>query len=627
MRGPLASLGAVALVIATCCAPAPSRSAAADAGWLARAAATRTSPAAGEPGLIERWNGVDGKPVVVAVAAPRPRGGAPVETLRPDTRDAGAAFAAALGRLKAAGGGTLRLQPGDYAIDNQSGEPGLLIDGMSDVVIEAPGARLVFAQWGDGLVIRNSARVAIRGLSLGYARPAVIAAKIGGDVRGPVLMPADGAAPPDGASVYQLSRVDPRGPGFVAEQGRMLLGREGRRLQRGSDGALSLAGTPIKGFASGADVELKLSYYRGAALRVRDVTDAATTHDITLDGIEIRNSAGAGIAVDLMARGLAIVSATVGRTGPSGISSIAYDGIHVGSAAGDILLKNNQITGTADDAVNLASPIYEIAGLADGGTTATIPGNNAGIGPGAQLALFDAGLAPVGDAKVAARRPRAADGSMAVTLAGPVGRGGSVRYARNLSLLASRYAVVGNRIGRCGCHGVLVQGPNGLVSGNEFSNIRHNAIRVVTSAMWKEGAGAHNLVIERNRIASSGGDDRRGVVWGAITALAEGAGSGPAGQAPILRAPIHTGLVIRNNQIDGVAQGCVSIMSAADVKIAANRCSNYNLAPNAQRMLIERTGMNDAVRRLPAKAGYLAGGSGIWVDPLSTSGVAVSSAQ
>lgn len=594
MIPPRIGLAALALAVATCCSPAPSQASAdrgaVDRGWSALATQPRQTPAAGAA-LMRSWAGADGQTVALGVAAPR-LANRPTLTLRPVAGDNGPAIQAALATLRAAGGGTLRLAPGSYPVAD--GPPAVAMDGLSDVLVDADGARLVFAQWGDGILISQAARLAIRGLSVGYARPATVAAQVRG---GRLVFP--GGAPDAGTTVHQITDLRPDGQ-------RLLLGKDGR----------APAAAPLNGFADGDPVQVKLAYYRGGAIRIADHGDRPVSHDITLDHVTVRDSAGGGVVVDLMDRGLAIVDSQFGTPGPS---AIAYDALHVTAAGGDILVENNRFSGSGDDAINLASPILDAA-LNPGGRTAVIGGTGARVYPGARLALFDAALRLVGTAQVAGRLPRDPAGRMATTFTAPVAASGDVRYARNMDLLGRRYAVVGNQIADCLCHGVLVQNPDGLVRDNSFTGLRYNAIRVVTSAMWREGAGAQNVVVARNRIDTTGQDDRRGMMWAAITVYGELAADG-APQPPLATAPLHAGLLIRDNQIADVDQGCISVSSAVDVTLADNRCTGFNRRVDRQRMLIERASVADGLRRLPAKGAYLARGDGVWIDPLSTAHV------
>ncbi|MDR6790418.1 hypothetical protein J2Y58_003801 [Sphingomonas sp. BE138] len=615
----LRTLIVAAAAVASCCSPAPSKAQNERGGsWAEMATANRHSDAVGA-GVTLGWNGADGQPVSVAVVAPR-LAGRPVEAIAPAAGDNGPAIRAALEKLPASGGGTLRLAPGTYRVAASS--PAVMLEGLNDVLIDGRGARIVFATWGDGFMIRNAARIAIKGLSLGYAQPAVIAATVRRTGSGNQLELDPGQRDlPGRAIAYQVTGYD-RASGTALPGGRrLLLGRGGAALNPAAGGRLTLASATLDQFADGDAVEIKLAYYKGAAIRIAD-TDKPVTHDVTIDGVTVSDSAGAAIAVDLMGRGLAVLNSRIGvRTGRSSIVTIAYDALHVTAMTGDILLRDNVFTASGDDAINLGSPIFDVA---TGGGATTLATKTGGVYPGAELAFFDSGLRWLGNARISERGPRDAANRMKVSLDAPLPAG--TRYARNMALLASRYAVVGNDVSRCQCHGLLVQGPNGLVRENRFAGLRANAIRLVVSAWWHEGSGAQNVVVERNQVRDTGDDGRRGVVWAAITAYGELGDGGGQNQPPVARQPLNGGLLIRDNDIAQVAQGCISIASSADVRLSGNRCAAVNQALDRGQLMVERSDAAAGLRRMPAKTAYLASGDGVWIDPLSTTDVRVDGA-
>jgi hypothetical protein len=586
----LASFARAALVALLATGSAPTQSLGAPTGWAALATTARQSPASGD-GVRRSWTGADGRPLTVAVLAPH-LDGRPVIALDPVCGDNGPAIVAALARLHAAGGGTLRLARGTWPI--AGGPPGLLLDGLSDVLIDGPGAKLVFARWGDGILISNAARVMLRGLSLGYADPPVVAARVSGG-----RLHFSGVAPVPGTTIYQVSA-----PGVAGA--RRLLSRQGQPL--GAGGALPGG---LSDFAPGTPVQVKLSWYSGAAIRIGDPGDTPLSHDITLDHVTVRDCAGSGITVDFMDRGLAIVAATLGGAGGS---AIAYDGVHVTAAGGDLLIENSDFTGMGDDAINIATPIID-ARLDPDRRGVTLSGVASHVSSGTRLALFDAGLRLLGTAVVAARTPRDPAGRLRATFVAPV-PAGAVRYARNLDLLSVRYAIVGNRITDCLCHGVLAQAPNGLVQGNSFTRLRFNAIRLLTSAAWREGTGAHNVVVAGNRIADIGQDTRPDRVWAAITVFGELDSARPGTPPPLAAEPLNAGLLIRDNQIDGIGQGCIAISNANEVTLRHNRCGRFGQRPGMRQKLTYRADPHGA-SSLPSA------GRGLWIDPSTTARVTI----
>ncbi len=589
-------------------------------GWV-NVLATRGagSARASGAGSSYKWIGADNQSLSVSIAAPDVAGRA-VATIRPVAGDNSAQINAALSRLKAAGGGTLRLAPGDYPL--AGGPPALALNGLRDVAIEGRGATLTFAQWGDGIRIQNCQRLALRGLSLRYAQPAVISAVVRSSDRGNTLVvdPSQKAALAH-AKIFQVTEYDRSGGGFVPNSRRLLLGRGGESATGDGSNGFTLPSGKLKDFADGRPVEVKLSYYNGAAVHIADAGDTPVSENITLDGLTIQNSPGMGIVVDLMGSGLAVLNSQIGVRAPrSNAVTIAYDALHVTAMTGDILLQGNKFTASGDDAINIGSPIYDVLPGASG-TSATLVAKTGGVYVGATLAFFDANLRWLGNAAIAKRSARSPAAQIGVTLADAVPEG--ARYARNIDLLSSRYAIADNEIYRCQCHGVLAQSPNGIIEGNKFDALLANAIRLVVSAWWREGSGVQNVVVKNNIITDTGNDSRRGVVWGAITAYAELGDGGGQDQPAVATQKINDTISIEGNTISGVDQGCISVASSSHVRIADNVCRQFNRRLDKGQLLLERTDPAAGIRRLPAKTGYLKQGIGIWIDPLSTSNVDV----
>lgn len=607
----LVAVAVPALVVGAAGGLDPVGSAAASPEWWTLATAAPASPVAPGPGVLgERWTAPDGSPAAVAVALPRPPAGAPRIAVTPGDDDA-ATLEDAARRLRAAGGGVLALAPGIYRIAVTPARPGLTFAGLHDVTIAGTGARLVFEGWGNGIVLRNSSRIAVQGLSLGYARPAVLAATVRpGAAATMVELDPGTPAPPQGARAYQVSVLYGPHALYAGGPGRYLFYRAPLDLVPAGGRRYVLTGFTAP-LPAGARVAIKLSAYLGAALAVDDAERAPPSNDLVLDHVAIRNGPGMGVFVARMGRGLAIVDSQFGEPGAPA-ATIAYDGLHVSGMAGDILVRNNAFTRTGDDAINLASPLFEAAPVQGDQLAVRLRGG--GLAPGAAAALFDAALGYVGRGTVA--RPEgvaAAAPATPLRILGPGFRADQVRYVRDLGLLGNRYAIVGNRIGACECHAILAQGPNGLVRANRITDTGFNAIKIVTSAFWKEGAGAQNLIVEDNVITRTGQDLRRGLVAAAIMAYAEDAATPPG----LLAVPVHARLIVRRNRIVGAAQGCVSVASAADVLLERNDCGAQAPAealPMAADLLAR---VHDA----PARAARLFGVPRIWVDPSTTRNV------
>ncbi|VXC68863.1 conserved hypothetical protein [Sphingomonas sp. 8AM] len=587
-------------------------------GWfdMLKASGGSSARPAG-PAASYTWTGADKRNISVSVAAPNVAG-RPTESISPVSGDNGPQIDAALSRLKAAGGGTLRLSPGEYVL--AGGPPALALSGLKDVAIEGRGATLTFSAWGDGIAIQNCQRLAVRGLSLRYAKPAVLAAVVRQTARGNELMVAPSQTTAlNGAKIYQVTEYDKAGKGFVPKARRLLLGRNGESPVGDGARGFTLPSGKLNDFADGRPVEVKLSYYNGAAVRIADPGDTPVSADITFDGLTVQNSPGMGIAVDLMGSGLAVLNSQIGVRSPtSNAVTVAYDALHVTAMTGNILLRGNQFTASGDDAINISSPIYDVSPGSDA-KDVTLKAKTGGVYLGATLAFFDADLRWLGNDRIVKRSSRSPDAQIGVAFSDTVPQG--ARYARNVDLLSSRYAILNNEIFRCQCHGVLAQTPNGIIAGNRFTSLRANAIRLVVSAWWHEGSAVRNVVVRDNIITDTGDDGRRGVVWGAITLYAELGDDGGQDQPAVATQTVNDTVLIADNTISGVDQGCISVASSAHVRITGNRCQGFNRRLDKGQLLVEKTDPVAGIKRLSAKTSYLGQGNGIWIDPLSTSNI------
>ena len=93
------------------------------------------------------------------------------------------------------------------------------------------------------------------------------------------------------------------------------------------------------------------------------------------------------------------------------------------------------------------------------------------------------------------------------------------------------------------------------------------------------------------------------------------------GTAPLAPVPLNARLLIRDNQIDGVDQGCIAVSNATDVTLKNNRCTAFGRRPGRVRMLADRTDLRAGLAQLPAKGAYLASGDGVWIDSATTARV------
>lgn len=587
--------------------------------WTRVLTAQPRSPAAGDTAAERQvWQRPDGREVVVAVRQPHPPAGAPRITIGAGPGDRRADIERAIGQLRDAGGGTLSFEPGLYRIGSTAGDgqgAPLVLANLSDVTLDGNGATLEFEAWGDGLRIANVRRLAVRGVTVRHRRLPILLGRIerSGDVTRLIMPGTPGSESADNLIIHQATVYDPASSTYPADGQRLLFGTGGLALRRHPAGGYVASGT-LASLPDDTSVMVKLTYYLGAGIRISDRLSQPLSEDVTIEDVTVATSSGTGIAASNMGRGLAILDSHIGPA-PGEPPSIGYDGIHVTSAAGDILIRNTTITGTGDDAINLAGRIERVAAVRPSRRLAMEQADGR-LRAGHRIAMFDAGMRFLGHGAVVAVAVDQ-DGTRVVQL-DRAPASDAVALVRNMELLVDRYAVIGNRISSCECHGVLAQGPNGLIADNAFLDLRYNAMRLLSSAAWLEGAGAHQVIVRGNSIARTGGEWKRGLLWGAISIYGE-AGAGAGGHMLTAKSIVNADILVEGNRIAGVEDGCIAVANSARVTLRANECSDYWRRWTATETLKDWARIGRPIERARALAAYASGETeGIWIDPLTT---------
>jgi hypothetical protein len=575
-------------------APEPASSPAFDA-WRTLVTADTVSPVtAGPADLSLAWTGADGRPVRLVVKAPADGDASRTVTVGPVAPgdDARPAFRAALDHARQIGARRIVAPKGRYLFRTM--EPGdkghLWIHDLKDVTIDGQGSTLVFGNPGDGLRISAATRVKLTHMSLDYAMPTWSTGKIS-VVNGDKSLALDNAsAGAAAAPIAQVSGFDPQTRTWPSDGPRLFFGK--KNPEPSLVGANRRASPQFRNSANGQEVAVKLHHYEGSAIDVYDGL-AGPSSDLTFEDVHVLTATGTGFKIKMRGRGLAIVDSSVAPDPASGrMLSAEYDAIHVAATGGDVLIRGNRIRGQGDDAMNVRSPIYVVDPAAAGGSSVNLSDTAQTIAPGDAVAFFDGNGNYLFKAVVRDRSATAGE-NVDLALDRPLPDGPPPRYARDLALTSSRYAVVDNDVSGCECHGLLAQVPNGLVRNNRFTDLRFNAIRLLTSLEpWREGTGAFNVIVEQNTITRTGPDSSLPVPWGAINVY------GLKGSA-LLGNSVNADIIIRDNTITNVAQACFMVTSSRGVTVTNNKCDK------TQR-LGDNSDLGDPVRETLRKAKYLA---------------------
>lgn len=547
----------LALGVQPAAAPAATPESPAFAMWRNLAESQPTSPASSMAGdYVERRTMPNGGSVVAVVKLPAGTG--PVVTVSPPAagEDATPVLAKAVASAASTGARKLTLLPGVYRfLPRASGGDGmLLLRNLSDFTVEGTGATLLFAGAGSGIAISNVQRLRLTGMTIDYDVPTSgggVVAEAGG-YKTIKLDPG----PLQDTTIHQITVQSP-------VDTRLFFGKSGLPVTIIDD--VMSAGTNFDSLPVGERVVVKYDHYAGAAIMIKDAANTHTSNDIVIDRVTIRSATGAGIDAERMGRGLAIVNVTVqARPGGPPLST-EYDAVHLTSFAGDLIMRNNVIRDTGDDAINVSSVIHKVSSPQIGAMSVNLTHRADVLAAGDSLAFFDRTGAYVFSAKALSLSGGGDGAGVQLDKALPQG---DIAYARNLNLLGSRVVVRNNSIGPCGCHGVLVQTPNAVVEQNSFQSLQFSPVRVLTSLdPWLEGVGAFNTLIQDNKMNDTGGESSQSVPQAAISVYMQ-RGSVMSDVIP------GADVSILRNTLSSVAQDCIYADGVQNLTVQGNSCQS-----------------------------------------------------
>lgn len=559
------------------------------AQWFATQQPPALSPAQAVSGdLVSAWRGPSGQETRVVVRLPKEDAKRPVLTVRAARvgEDAGPLLQAALDAAKQAGARRIVLEGKRYTVhpDAKRGAH-LLLDGASDLTIDGSGATVLFAGPGDGLRIRESARVRLLQLTLGHTTRCSSLAETRRDGERTVLV-VDARHPVSAQTpLHQLTEYDRANQRWVPG---------GRRIILPPDSATPARLVAPQTYHSDAFNRLPVgrtfavfhSWYQGAVIRIEDEPGPKQSQDITLERVTIASGPGMGVLAYGLQRGLALIDSRVqadeALTGNP--LSTNYDALHVLISGGDTLIQRNRFADHGDDAINLSAPQSPIVAVDDAGARLTLSKYSRFLRPGQAITLVNPNGQVVGNATVA-RGPEPRGGllhQVVVTPALPEARAGWV--IRALALQGGRFDISDNRFERFNGHAVLAQQGRGRVHHNEVEAINRNAVRLLAdTGRWNEGAGAIDVAVTDNRFADTAIDEIPGVPWAVITAYGGGKGG-------LVEGPVNADLLIAGNTVRRAQQGCITVANSVRATVTGNHCIDTNLRqPGEPSIRVERS--------------------------------------
>lgn len=521
--------------------------------------------------LITEWQGPDGRTVKLVVRQPVYLNNRKKIQLSPPPKgtDARPLIEKALQRLRAEHANTLSFAPGDY--DFLSTEPKfkshLRLEDLSDFIIEGNGARFNFHNDAPGLWIQQSQRVRIEQLSINYAIRTTSIGRIV-DRAGRRVLVVDEAYPVDASNVVaQIVELRADAMSYVIGGGRVIFNPKDAHQAR-FIGQQTYESSRFEKLVPGSRYMVLHQYYGGQAVKIDGHRTPMQTEDVTLAGLKVHATPGMGVTVTGLRRGLAVIDSQFIAAGdgvnPGGVS---WDGVHVHSGGGDILISGNRFELLGDDAINLSNPIHTVRELDKEAQKVRLAGSSRFIAQGDSLAFFAPDGGFQGTAKVT-QPPLAAPENEYVLILDRLPPGaGRQSVVRTVELIARRFRIADNLIENISGHAVLAQIPHGLITNNTVRNINRNAIRLLSDiGTWNEGVGAFNVAVRSNKIINPGVDPVLDFPWAAITAY-----SGASGR--VLSPHFYNrDLEISDNRIENYRQGCIAVISSRDVVSRGNTC-------------------------------------------------------
>lgn len=550
--------------------------------WAALASQEVTSPAASKsPGQHLRWNAPDGRTVSLAVLTPAISSLAVTLGPVPQGADARPYFDAALAQVRAEHANTLVIPTGTYVFSSlgYEGLGHLVIHGLQDVTIAGQGSTLIFTQNQPGVYLTQSQRVQITGLHIQYnlhmASLGTIEQKNGQNV-----LVIDGAYPVSSADkIGHLAQYDRSAKGFV-------LGGQTMYMPPGASYDPVYVGNQTytsPSFQGSKYVNMSFvvfhHWYGGAAIVMEDSPSPGQLEDITLNNVSVNSGPGMGIVAYGIKRGLGIWNTRVVAK-PGALISTEYDAMHILIVGGDVSLIGNTIANQGDDGINLNDPISPVVSTDGTGVKLVLSTYSRFMSTGDTLAFFDSSNNFLGTATITSALANLGglnDQYRGMTIDHAIAGLSNTSVVRDVALIDSRIAVEGNVIRDCQCHGILVQTPNTLVSGNRFSNTVGSAINMLTNiGNFVEGVGAINVIASGNTITNTGTVfGISGMPWSAINLY------GVNARVAVSSVPVNKYVQIANNTISGAFQGCITMASSELVSVTGNLCQSDNMVPSA----------------------------------------------
>ncbi len=308
--------------------------------------------------------------------------------------------------------------------------------------------------------------------------------------------------------------------------------------------------------------------YESTAIYLIDI------NNLNLNGITIYSCPGSGIVGRGNLHNFKIDNCkVVRRPGTSRSITTSADCIHIGNSQGNFIIENCEFSYAGDDCINIHDNTS--MGVKVIGNTTIVAGRvdkeRNGISKGDLLEFRNGDFSETGySSKVISAKYDEENVSCVIELEDPVPEHLNERtIVFNRRYCTKNYIIRNNKFHSNRARGILIHGSNGLIEGNSFYKIQGAAIQIEAGAesRWAEGTGVKNVIFRNNFIESC--DLNRwtmAVVYMGVYL--------PDGRTDY---PIFNNIIFENNTIVDCPRLALYLSSCSDIFVSNNTIINPNM--------------------------------------------------
>jgi hypothetical protein len=541
------------------------------------------------------------------------------------------AFQAAIESAREKKAARLVIPPGRYVFSDPeiaTSYGHLVLADLSDLEIDGQGAELVFTnQMVQGIVLAMANRIVIRNLSIEYA--------------GTLASPGVATKLPDGRTAIRIDDRYPAGPStaFEAVSGFDVAARRWKknevyRVRTATMIAPQTFTAPeFSRFPDGSEVLVRHRVYGANAI----AGFLPSLNDVAFEDVTIYSAPGMAFFFASTGKGVRLTRCVV-RPKEDALISVTADGAHFVNTGGHIIIEDCDFSGQGDDGVNIGAHWLQPVGQPGPATLDLAFAYRSTyyqdcVVAGMELSFHDrATLREFARRRVLSVSQDGARRQYRVVLDAPIELEGTPLIGLD-PMNSSVYVIRNNRFHDHRGRGMLLQASRGRVENNLVRSSSLSCLSIATDAVtFFEGFGARGLVIADNRFEDCNGAGARllgGQSLAAVNILAEV----PSGFSS---EHVHQGVVFERNQISDTPGLALLIASAREVELRNNSIVDANAQPvepggvepmEAQHSVLVTRASQIRIVGLAERTTKPTYGSGVYVDPETTSDVVISAGR